>query len=211
MIRGCLTGIYENDVAGAVGTLTLDGGDVKLQASITDATLATGPSLNGLSLSVIKPASFVIDYNLPKKDVKFQFMNSVRVMERPLHMTYTHWKNENRTALDGTLMIDQAHKVSANYVLDSGNCKLRYSYNPDGLTTVEPSYDFGSNAWDLSVTRMVHANDVVSASYQSSSKVLGFDWRRITSSNGSFKVSATMNLDEPSKIPTLTAESTLNF
>ena len=49
------------------------------------------------------------------KDVRFEFMNTVRVMERPLNLTYTHWKGENRTALDGTFLIDSANKVSACY------------------------------------------------------------------------------------------------
>ncbi|KAL3527084.1 hypothetical protein ACH5RR_011740 [Cinchona calisaya] len=211
MIRASLKGRYDNDVTGAVGTVTVDGGDVLLKASITDAFFVNGPSLNGLTLSFEKPASFIIDYNFPKKDVRFQFMNTVRVMERPLNLTYTHWKGENRTALDGTLVIDSANKFSANYGFDSGNCKLKYSYTHDGLTTVEPSYDIGKNAWDFAVSRRVYENDVVRASYQSSSKVLGVEWTRTSSLNGSFKVSAAVNLAEESKIPTLSAESTLDF
>lgn len=71
-------------------------------------------------------------------------MNTVRVLERPLHLTYTHWKEENLTALDGTL--------------------------------------------EIAVSRKIAGNDVVSARYQSYSKVLGLDWKRNTSSSGSFKV-----------------------
>lgn len=115
-------------------------------------------------------------------------MNTVRVLESPLHLTYTHWKEENLTALDGTLEIDPANKVSAAYGLDSGNFKLKYSFTHGGLTTVEPSYDFGKNAWDFAVSRKIAGNDVVSARYQSYRKVLGLDWKRNTSSSGSFKV-----------------------
>ncbi|CDP02823.1 unnamed protein product [Coffea canephora] len=212
MIKAALNGHYDSDVTGAVGTVTLDGGDVKLKASITDACFVNGPSLNGLTLSVEKPASFTIDYNFPNKDVRFEFMNTVRVMERPLNLTYTHWKGENRTALDGTFLIDSANKVSACYGFHSDNdCMLKYSYTHDGLTTVEPSYDFGKNAWDFAVSRRIYGNDVVRASYRSSTKVLGLDWTRTSSLNGSFKISAAVNLAEESKIPTLSAESTLNF
>lgn len=42
-------------------------GDFKLRASITEATLVNGPSLNGLALSVEKPGSFIIDYDVPRK------------------------------------------------------------------------------------------------------------------------------------------------
>lgn len=48
-------------------TLAFNAGDVKLRASMTDATLVNGPSLNGLGLAVDKPGSFTIDYNVPKK------------------------------------------------------------------------------------------------------------------------------------------------
>ena len=65
---------------------------------------------------------------------------------------------------------------------------LKYSYTHDGLTTVEPSYDFGKNAWDFAVSRRIYGNDVVRASYRSSTKVLGLDWTRTSSLNGSFKV-----------------------
>lgn len=115
-------------------------------------------------------------------------MNRVRVMERPLNLTYSHWRGENLTALDGTLMIDPANKFSFNYGFDSCNCKLKYSYTHEGLTTVEPSYDIGKNAWDFAVSRRVYGNDVVRASYESSTKVLGVEWTRNSSLNGSFKV-----------------------
>lgn len=115
-------------------------------------------------------------------------MNTVRVMEKPLRMTYTHWKGEKRTLLDGTLEVDSANVLSANYGVDSGDCKLSYSYTHKGLTTVEPSYDFARNSWDFAVSRRVYGTDVVRASYQSSNKILGVNWTRCSGVNGSFKV-----------------------
>ncbi|XP_009629021.1 outer envelope pore protein 24, chloroplastic-like [Nicotiana tabacum] len=211
MISASLRGRYDSDVSGAIGTVTVDGGAVKLKANMTDATFVNGPSLEGLSLSLEKPGSFLIDYDVPKKDVHFQFMNTVRVLEKPLNFTYKHWRGDNRTALDGTLMIDSANKLSANYVFDSGNCKLKYSYVHRGLTTFEPSYDFAKNSWDVSVSQRVYEDDVVKASYQSSSKILGLEWSRNSSLSRGFKISASVNLAENSKFPTLSAESRLNF
>lgn len=118
-------------------------------------------------------------------------MNTLSVVGRPLNVKYTHWKGENVTALDGTLVIDWANMVSASYGFDSagkGSCKFKYSYTHEGLTTVEPGYDFGKNAWDFAVSRRLYANDVFRASYQSSNKVLGLDWTRNSGLNGSFKV-----------------------
>ena len=58
---------YDADKSGAASTLAVNAGDVKLRASITDATIINGPSLNGLALSVEKPGFFIVDYNVPKK------------------------------------------------------------------------------------------------------------------------------------------------
>ncbi|XP_016450375.2 outer envelope pore protein 24, chloroplastic-like [Nicotiana tabacum] len=138
-------------------------------------------------------------------------MNTVRVLEKPLNFTYKHWRGDNRTTLDGTLMIDSTNNLSANYGFDSGNCKLKYSYVHRGLTTFEPSYDFAKNSWDVSVSQRVYEDDVVKASYQSSSKILGLEWSRNSSLSGGFKISASVNLAENSKFPTLSAESRLNF
>ncbi|KAI5656043.1 hypothetical protein M9H77_24836 [Catharanthus roseus] len=199
---------YEADKAAAASTVAYNAGDFKLKASMTDATFINGPSLNGLALAVEKPGSFIIDYNVPKKDLRFQFMNTIRVYEKPLNLTYIHSRGDNRTILDGTLVFDSANKVSANHLLGSGNCKLKYTYVHGGLTTFEPSYDWVKNSWDFAVTRRVYGDDVFKASYQTSSKNLGLEWSRSSKFNGSFKISAALNLAEERKIPKLSAETT---
>ncbi|XP_052203675.1 outer envelope pore protein 24B, chloroplastic-like [Diospyros lotus] len=210
-MQAALKGKYESDKTAAVATVAANAGDVKLRASLTDATVVSGPSLNGLSLAVEKPGFFIIDYNVPKKDIRFQFMNTVRVAEKPLNLTYSHSRGDNRTALDGTLVFDPANKVSANHVLGSGNCKLKYTYVHGGATTFEPSYEFAKNSWDFAVSRRVYSEDVFRASYQTSSKVLGLDWSRNSKLNGCFKISASVNLGEEKQVPKLSAETTWNF
>lgn len=115
-------------------------------------------------------------------------MNTVRVGERPLNLTYSHSRGDNRTVLDGTFVLDSANKFSANYALDSGNCKLKYSYVHKGLTTIEPTYDVAKNTWDFAVSRRVYGDDILRASYQTSSKVLGVEWARNPKHNAGFKV-----------------------
>ncbi|XP_042056344.1 outer envelope pore protein 24, chloroplastic-like [Salvia splendens] len=138
-------------------------------------------------------------------------MNSVRVAEKPLNLTYTHSKGDGRTILDGALVIDSGNKVSANHVLGTGNTKLKYTYVHEGLTTFEPSYDLGKNAWDFAVTRKVYGDDVFRATYQTSAKNLGLEWSRSSKQNGSFKIIASVNLAEERKIPKLCAETTWDF
>lgn len=66
-MKAALKGKYDIDKnGGAVATVTVNAGDVKLRAS-ADATVINGPSLTGLTLAVEKPRSFIVDYNVSKK------------------------------------------------------------------------------------------------------------------------------------------------
>ncbi|XP_028794489.1 outer envelope pore protein 24, chloroplastic [Neltuma alba] len=211
-MKAALKGKYDLDRnGGAAATVAFNAGDVKLRASITDATIVNGPSLTGLALAVEKPGFFIVDYNVPKKDVRFQFMNTVRIAEKPLNLTYSHAWGDNRTALDGTLIIDPSNKLSANHTLGSGNCKLKYSYLHQGVTTFEPSYDLAKNSWDFAVSRRVYGDDSLKASYQTSSKLLGLEWSRNSKQSGCFKVTASLNLAEELKVPKISAETTWNL
>ncbi|XP_057962556.1 outer envelope pore protein 24B, chloroplastic-like [Malania oleifera] len=210
-MHASVKGRCDTEKSGVAGTVAFNAGDIMLRASMTEATFVKGPSLTGLSLSLDKPGSFVIDYNVPKNDARFQFMNTVRVLEKPLNLAYSHVWRENRTALDGTLVLDSANKVSANYAFDSGNCKLKYSYTHGGIRTFEPCYDLVNNSWDFAVSQRLYRDDVFKASYLSSTKVLGLEWSRNSKFNGAFKISAFLNLADELKLPRLSAESSWNF
>lgn len=210
-MKASLKGRYDNDRSGAAAIVAINAGDVKLRASLTDATFVRGPSFSGLALALEKPGFFIVDYNVPQKDFRFQFMNTIRVADKPLNLTYIHSKGDNRTNLDGTLLFDPSNKVSANHMIGSGNCKLKYTYVHRGITTIEPCYDLAKNLWDFSVSRKVYGEDNFRASYQTSSKVLALDWTRNSKLNGSFKISASLNLAEELKMPKLSAETTWNF
>lgn len=116
-------------------------------------------------------------------------MNTVRIAEKPLNLTYSHSVSDNRTVLDGTLIFDPSNRVSANHTLGSGNCKLKYSYIHKGITMFEPSYDLAKNSWDFAVSRKVYGDDSLKASYETSSKILGLEWSRNSTQSGCFKVS----------------------
>ncbi|XP_062097982.1 outer envelope pore protein 24A, chloroplastic [Humulus lupulus] len=211
-MKATFKGKYDSDKnGGATATFAFRAGDARLKASMTDATLVGGPSLNGLLLSLDKPGSFIIDYNVPKKDFRFQFMNTVKVAEKPLNLTYIHSRGDNRTILDGSLIFDSANKVSANYMFGTGNCKLKYTYIHGGVTSFEPTYDLVKNVWDFSVSQKVYGDDVFRASYHTTSKMLGLEWSRNSKINGSFKISASCDLGAEVKVPKLTAETTWDF
>ncbi|CAN7027412.1 hypothetical protein BRARA_F03829 [Brassica rapa] len=210
-MKASVKGKYDGGKSTGVGSVAFNAGDIKLRATMTDATFVPGPTLNGLSLAVEKPGFFIVEYNVPKKDVRFQFMNTVRVAEKPLKLTYIHSRADNRTVVDGSLVIDPVNKVSANYMVGTNNCKLKYTYAHGRFATFEPCYDFAKKAWDFAVSRRVYGDDVVKATYQTSGKLLGVEWSRNSKSPGSFKVCASVNLAEEVKTPKLTAETTWNL
>ncbi|KAM0937700.1 putative outer envelope pore protein [Dioscorea sansibarensis] len=212
-MKAAVKGRYEAEKSSAGASVSFTTGDLRLKASVTDATLLNAPSLHGLVLSIEKPSAFFVDFNIPKKDVRFQFMNTVRVMEKPINLTYTHARGDNRTTLDGLVTFDPANKVPMSYVFGSGNCRVKYAYAHGELrrTVFEHCYDFTKNGWDFAVSRKFEGGDSVKASYQTSAKLLGVEWNRDSKINGSFKISASMNLAEQKIVPKLVAESTWNF
>ncbi|MQM13592.1 hypothetical protein Taro_046520 [Colocasia esculenta] len=186
----------DKNAGSAVATLALNAGDVKLKASATDATFVNGPSLSGLTLSVERPGAFIIDYNCPGKDWRFQFMNTIRLKEKPVSLTYIHFRGANRTTLDGTVTFDPANKVTCNYAFGTGDCKLKYAYAHGSLrrTLFEPSYDISKGVWDFAVSRKFEGDDTLKASYETSKKNLKLEWSRDSKVNGTFKMGMEMPL-----------------
>ncbi|CAH8382599.1 unnamed protein product [Eruca vesicaria subsp. sativa] len=165
-MKASVKGKYDGDKSTGVGSLSFNAGDFKLRVTMTDATLVTGPTLNGLSVAAEKPGFFMVEYNVPKKDVRFQFMNKVRIAEKPLNLTYIHSRADHRTVVDGRLLIDPANKLSVNHMVGTNNCKLMYTYAEGKIATFEPCYDFAKNAWDFAVSRRVYGDDVLKATFR---------------------------------------------
>ncbi|KAG4202211.1 hypothetical protein ERO13_A05G321300v2 [Gossypium hirsutum] len=200
---------------GLSATLAANPGDLKLRASLSDTNFSDGSTLNfdDLLLSVEKPGSFIIDFDITKKDVQFQFMNTFKVEGKQINWSYSHMRNDHRTVLDGTFVFDTANKLSARHELGSFNCKLKYSYVHRGLTTFEPCYDLEKKSWDLAVSRRILGGDLIKANYETLSQVLGVEWScsSLVNEDGRVKVLASFNLAEGFHTPKLSVQSMWNF
>ncbi|KAK8567718.1 hypothetical protein V6N12_006295 [Hibiscus sabdariffa] len=198
------------DKKGLAATVTANPGELKLRAALSDTNFTDGSAVNpdNLLLSIEKPGSFTVDFDIPKKDVQFQFMNTFKVEGKQVNWIYTHSRNENRTVLDGTLLLDSANKLSASHELGSVNCKLKYSYVHRGLITFEPCYDLANKSWDLAVSRRTGVADLIKATYETSSRVLGVKWSSssLVNETGRIKVSAAFSLTEGLQSPKLSVE-----
>ncbi|XP_042473984.1 outer envelope pore protein 24, chloroplastic-like isoform X1 [Zingiber officinale] len=202
--------------AAAATTISFHAGDGRLKASATEATFANGSSLDGLVLSFEKPGAFILDYTVKDKDVRFQFMNSFKVVEKTVNLTYTHARAANRTTIDGSLVFDPANKVSVNYAFGSGNCKVKYWYAHGELkrTVLEPCYDVSKNAWDFAMIKKFEGGDSLKATYHTTTKNLGLEWNRDSQEKGCFKrlqILASMNLADKQMTPKLMMESTWHY
>ncbi|XP_074309091.1 outer envelope pore protein 24A, chloroplastic-like [Silene latifolia] len=206
------TTAYASDSCVAATNLTLNAADFKLQLSVLEAKFDVRPTLSNLVILFQKPSALSIDYNFPNQDLRFQFINKGNLLDKEVNMTYTHWRKENRVALDGTLSIDSRNKVSANYEFGTKNCKLKYSYvQGEGARLFEPCYDLANNYWDFLFSQRFYEDNLFKASFQSSTNVFGLEWCRTSSCNGSLKVLASLNVTEKLKIPKVCLESTWNF
>ncbi|KAL4332853.1 hypothetical protein GQ457_07G016910 [Hibiscus cannabinus] len=201
---------------GLSATLAANPGDLKLRASFSDTNFTDGSTLNldDLLISVEKPGSFLIDFDITEKDVQFRFMDAFKVEGKQVNWMYTHMRNNRRTILDATLMFDRASKLSVSHELGSVNCKLKYSYVHKGLTTFEPCYDSEKKSWDLAVSRRILGGDLIKANYETSSQVLGVEWSNsslLYEDGKSVKVSASFSLAEGLHTPELSVRSMWNF
>ncbi|XP_039024537.1 outer envelope pore protein 24B, chloroplastic-like [Hibiscus syriacus] len=190
---------YTNCKTTAADSPAVNAGEIKVRPSMTDARIVNGPSLAGLTFAVKKPGFYRY---VPKK-----LRNTFRLAKKPFELSYGRKRGDKRTVYDGAVVFDSGSKVSASYVLGTRNCKLKYSYLHGGVTTLEPCYDLGRNAWDFAISRRLYDN-VFKATYQIWSKNLALEWLRNRVFNGTFKISASVNLAEKSKDPKFIAETT---
>ncbi|KAK9749859.1 hypothetical protein RND81_02G155800 [Saponaria officinalis] len=190
MLKSLVTAEYSPDCTSAAANLTVTATDFKLQASVSEATFDVGPTVSNLVVTLEKPASFSIEYNIPNQDLRFQFMNTGNLFNKEVTTTYTHWIKDNKTTLEGTLLMDSRNKLSTNYEIGTNNCKFKYSYyQGDGGTIFEPCYDLANNSWNFSLSQQFSDENLLKASCVTSTKVLGLEWSQTSTCNGSFKKS----------------------
>ncbi|KAL1815468.1 hypothetical protein ACET3Z_018042 [Daucus carota] len=192
------------------GTLAFDNSDINLTATVADTSTLLSGGFNLNSIALEKPGSFGINFDIPDQDVRFQFMNSFKVLKKPVDLSYAHSRAYNRTALGGRVELDLSNTVSGKYDFGSGHSKIKYRYSHNGLTTFEPGYNFDRKGWQLAASHKFSGGDVVKASYKSDRKILGVDFVKNTG-DGNFKVSASLDLAEKLTFPTVNAQSTWNF
>ncbi|TYI28997.1 hypothetical protein ES332_A05G284700v1 [Gossypium tomentosum] len=198
-MNASLRGRHANCKSTAADYAAVNAGDVKLRASMTDARIVNSPSLNGLTFAIKKPGFY--------RYVPQKLMNTFRFAKNPLKLSYGRKREDKRTVVDGALVFNSGSQVSASYMIGTRNCKLKYSYLHGGVTTLEPCYDLGKNVWGFAISRRLYDN-VFKATYHTWSKNLALEWLRNHVFNGTFKMSASVNLAEESRDPKFIAETT---
>jgi hypothetical protein len=116
-------------------------------------------------------------------------MNSAKVFGKQVKLTYIHPQKANATVLESTVVLNSANKVTGKYSFQSGKGSVKYTYTNSSGATLEPSYDFNTDAWSYSASQTLGEGDTVKLTYETSKKVAGLEWTRDLKQAGSFKVS----------------------
>ncbi|KAG0560443.1 hypothetical protein KC19_10G180400 [Ceratodon purpureus] len=199
---------YDASANAATATLVLPVGDMKVKATCADNTFAAGAaSLNGVGFGVEKPGTFMIDYDMQSQAPRFQFMAGASIAQKPLKVTYIHAQKRNATVLEANVAIDPRNKVVGKYSFSTHKGSLKYSYVHSSGATLEPSYDFQTEAWHFAASRKVGSHDNARLCYDAAQSTIGMEWTRDSKEYGQFKISATVPTDT-SKSPKLVAEKT---
>nr|XP_024385265.1 outer envelope pore protein 24B, chloroplastic-like isoform X2 [Physcomitrium patens] len=138
---------------------------------------------------------------------RFQFMAGAQIAQKPLKLTYIHAQKRNTTLLEGSLSLDARNKVTGAYSFNTHKGSLKYTYVHGSGTTLEPSYDFGTEAWHFTAFKKVSQHDTARCGFDAHHNTVGLEWTRDSKEYGQFKIMATVPTDT-SKTLKLVAEKT---
>lgn len=209
MLKALVKTKYDSSANTATATVIIPVGDVKLKSTCADTTFAPGEgvSLRGVAFGVEKPGAFMIDYDMHTQAPRFQFMAGAQIAQKPLKLTYIHAQKRNTTLLEGSLSLDARNKVTGAYSFNTHKGSLKYTYVHGSGTTLEPSYDFGTEAWHFTAFKKVSQHDTARCGFDAHHNTVGLEWTRDSKEYGQFKIMATVPTDT-SKTLKLVAEKT---
>ena len=115
-------------------------------------------------------------------------MNSAKVFGKQVNLTYIHPQKSNATVLESTLAFNSENKVSGKYSFQSGKGSVKYTYVNSSGTTLEPAYDFNTEAWNYTALQTLGEGNTVKLSYETSKNVTGLEWTKNFKQAGSLKV-----------------------
>lgn len=116
-------------------------------------------------------------------------MAGANIAKKPLRLTYIHAQKRNMTVLEGSVSIDTRNKVTGKYSFNTNKGSLKYTYVHGSGATLEPSYDFGTEAWYFAASKKVGPHDHARFCFDAQQSTVGIEWTRDSKEYGQFKVS----------------------
>mgnify|MGYP000034640364 CR=1 FL=1 len=116
-------------------------------------------------------------------------MNSAKVFGKQVNLTYIHPQKTNATVLESTLAFNSENKVTGKFSFQSGKGSVKYTYVNSSGTTLEPAYDFNTEAWNYTASQTLGEGNTIKLSYETSKNVTGLEWTKDFKQAGSLKVS----------------------
>merc|ERR1712010_2981 len=197
-----LTGTGKDDISAGVSA-RFDHNDLSLQVRADDSGFKGGNLRNGLHLSARKDGHFTFAYNMGGDAPSFSFLTNAKFGDKDVAMKYKHSIKGKDNSLQGKVEIDDKNTATIGWNLagfdkpDYKQFNLRWNYRHDDNWSVEPSYDFGTEAFAAKINHHMDDDNQVSATYSASDNTGTLEWTNHTMGGpGALKVSATTSLSE---------------
>ena len=215
-----LTGTGKDDVSAGVEA-RFDHNDLALRVRANDSGLRGGGSLkNGLSFSARKDGAFSFVYDVGNDSPSLTFLSSARVADKDVALKYRHEVKGKSNSLEAKVDLDDKNTATVGWNLhgfDAPNYRqlsVRWLYTHDDKWSVEPSYDFGTEAFAAKVNHNLDDDNRLSATYNAHANTGSLEWTNNSIGGpGALKVSATSSLsDEGLKsMPTISASKVFDL
>merc|ERR1711977_342120 len=171
-----LTGTSTDDISAGVSA-RFDHNDLSLQVRADDSGFKGGNLRNGLHLSARKDGHFTFAYDMGGDAPSFSFLTNAKFGDK--NVATIGW---NLAGFDKP---------------DYKQFNLRWNYRHDDNWSVEPSYDFGTEAFAAKINHHMDDDNQISATYSASDNTGTLEWTNHTMGGpGALKVSATTSLSE---------------
>ena len=214
-----LSGTGKDDVSTGVEA-RMDHNDLRLSVRASDAVARGGSLTDGLSFQARKDGHFSFAYDVGNDAPTLTFLSSARLGDKDVHLKYTHEVKGKGNSLQGKVHVDDKNTATVGWNLhgfDAPNYKqfnVRWHYQHDDKWSVEPSYDFGTEAFAARVNHHLDDDNKLSAHYDAHANTGSLEWTNHSIGGpGALKVSATSSLSDDGlkQMPTISASKVFDM
>lgn len=171
--------------------------DMVLKVRTDDSALRGGGACDGLVLSAKKAGAFEFVYDVGTHGTALTFHSSAMVGDKDVGLKYMG----KDSVLEGTVSLDDKNTATIGWNIggkpDYKQMNLKWHYRHDDKWAVEPSYDFGKEAFAAKVIHTLDDENRITAKYDASANTGNLMWSNTSIGGpGLLRVSAESSLSD---------------